>query len=80
MPRFGPVITAMVTPFASDGSVDLDGAAALAAWLVDQGNDALVVTGTTGEVSTLSDAEQLAVWRAVRGAVDVPLIYGSCAT
>jgi 4-hydroxy-tetrahydrodipicolinate synthase len=71
------MITAMVTPFDNDGRVDLDGAAALAAWLVDHGNDALVVTGTTGEASVLTDDEQVAVWRAVRAAVDVPLIAGS---
>ncbi|MCU0268305.1 MAG: 4-hydroxy-tetrahydrodipicolinate synthase [Acidimicrobiales bacterium] len=77
MPRFGPVLTAMVTPFDDDGRVDLDGAGALARWLVDQGNDALVVTGTTGEAATLTDDEQISVWRAVRDAVDVPLIAGS---
>lgn len=77
MPRFGPVITAMVTPFDRDGKVDLDGTAKLASWLVDQGNDALVVTGTTGEASVLTDEEQVEVWRAVRGAVSVPLIAGS---
>ncbi|MCX7621055.1 MAG: dihydrodipicolinate synthase family protein [Acidimicrobiales bacterium] len=72
MPRFGPVLTAMITPFTDDGRVDLDGAAELAAWLVESGNDGLVVTGTTGEASTLTDEEQVAVWRAVRAAVDVP--------
>ena len=77
MTGFGRVITAMVTPMHDDGEVDLDGAAELAAWLVDQGNDALVVTGTTGEASTLTDEEQVSVWRAVRAAVDVPLIVGS---
>lgn len=77
MPRFGPVMTAMVTPFNDDGTVDLDGAGQLAAWLVEQGNDGLVVTGTTGESATLTDDEQVAVWKAVRAAVDVPLIAGS---
>lgn len=77
MPRFGPVITAMVTPFDETGRIDLDGAARLASWLVEQGNDALVLTGTTGEVSTLTDEEQVELWRVVRGAVDVPLIAGS---
>jgi 4-hydroxy-tetrahydrodipicolinate synthase len=77
MPRFGPVLTAMVTPMTDDGADDLDGAAELAAWLVAHGNDGLVVTGTTGEASMLTDDEQVAVWRAVRGAVDVPLIAGS---
>jgi 4-hydroxy-tetrahydrodipicolinate synthase len=77
MPRFGPVMTAMVTPFDAQGRVDLEGAASLATWLVAQGNDALVLTGTTGEASTLTDDEQVEVWRVVRAAVDVPLIAGS---
>jgi len=77
MPRFGPVMTAMVTPFDDHGHVDLEGAASLARWLVDQGNDGLIVTGTTGEASVLTDDEQVSVWRAVRAAVDVALIAGS---
>jgi 4-hydroxy-tetrahydrodipicolinate synthase len=77
MARFGPVMTAMVTPFDDEGRVDLDGAASLANWLIEQGNDALVLTGTTGEASVLTDDEQIEVWRAVRAAVDVPLIAGS---
>jgi 4-hydroxy-tetrahydrodipicolinate synthase len=75
--RFGKVLTAMVTPFRDDGSLDVDGAAALARWLVDQGNDGLVVAGTTGEAPTLSDDEKVELWRAVRAAVDVPLLAGS---
>jgi len=47
--RFGRVLTAMITPFTGDGSLDLTGAATLARWLVEQGNDGLVVAGTTGE-------------------------------
>lgn len=77
MPRFGPVLTAMVTPFDADGKLDVDGVAELANHLVEQGNDGLVVTGTTGEASVLTDKEQVKVWRAVRDAVDVPLIAGS---
>jgi 4-hydroxy-tetrahydrodipicolinate synthase len=77
MSRFGPVLTAMVTPFDDAGAVDFDGVAELAKWLVANGNDGLVVTGTTGEASTLTDDEQVEVWRAVRAAVDVPLIAGS---
>ena len=77
MPRFGPVLTAMITPMTDSGAVDLDGAAALASWLVEHGNDGLVISGTTGEASTLTDAEQVSVWNAVRSAVDVPLIAGS---
>ncbi len=74
MARFGSLMTAMVTPFDDAGRVDLEGAADLAAWLVQQGSDALVLTGSTGEGSMLSDDEQVEVWRAVRAAVDVPLI------
>ncbi|MEU8002953.1 4-hydroxy-tetrahydrodipicolinate synthase [Catellatospora sp. NPDC049111] len=67
---FGRLLTAMVTPFAADGSVDVDGAARLAAYLVDeQRNDALVVNGTTGESPTTTDAEKDAVIRAVVEAV-----------
>lgn len=77
MARFGSVITAMVTPFSANGDVDHDGAASLAQWLVSQGNDALVLTGTTGEAACLTDEEQVALWRTVRAAVDVPLIAGS---
>ena len=75
--RFGKVLTAMVTPFHDDGSLDLDGAATLARWLVEQGNDGLVVAGTTGEAPTLSDDEMVELWRAVRAAVDVPLLAGT---
>ncbi len=77
MSGFGSVITAMVTPFDDEGAVDHDGVTSLARWLVEQGNDALVVTGTTGEAACLTDDEQVAVWRTVRAAVDVPVIAGS---
>jgi len=67
---FGRVLTAMVTPFAEDGSIDLAGAQELAAHLVDrQAHDGLVVMGTTGESPTVSDAEQRAVLEAVLDAV-----------
>lgn len=77
MSRFGSVITAMVTPFAPDGSLDLDAAAELARWLVAHGNDALLVAGTTGESPVLTDPERIDLFRAVRAAVDVPLIAGA---
>ena len=67
----------MVTPFSADGELDHEGAAELARWLVAQGNDALVLSGTTGEAACLTDEEQIALWRTVRSAVDVPLIAGS---
>lgn len=69
-PPFGRLITAMVTPFASDGSLDLDTAAALATYLVDeQRNDALVINGTTGESPTTSDDEKLRLLQTVVAAV-----------
>jgi 4-hydroxy-tetrahydrodipicolinate synthase len=56
----------MVTPFAGDGSLDLDAAAELASYLVDQlGNDGLVISGTTGESPTTSDAEKADLLRVV---------------
>jgi 4-hydroxy-tetrahydrodipicolinate synthase len=75
--RFGSVICAMATPFGPSGELDLDGAARLARWLVDNGNDGLVVAGTTGEGAALSDAEKLDLFRAVREAVTVPVIAGT---
>ncbi|MDQ2649613.1 MAG: 4-hydroxy-tetrahydrodipicolinate synthase [Actinomycetota bacterium] len=75
--RFGRVLTAMATPFTDAGELDLDGAATLARWLVANGSDGLVVTGTTGEAPTLTDEEDEQVWTAVRAAVDVPLLFGA---
>ncbi|HEX6499504.1 MAG TPA: 4-hydroxy-tetrahydrodipicolinate synthase [Micromonosporaceae bacterium] len=67
---FGRLITAMITPFHADGSLDADGAARLATYLVDeQGHDGLVVSGTTGESPTTSDAEKEILLRAVVEAV-----------
>ncbi|HEX8927607.1 MAG TPA: dihydrodipicolinate synthase family protein, partial [Actinomycetota bacterium] len=67
---FGRLLTAMVTPFAPDGSLDVEGAAQLATYLVDeQRNDALVVSGTTGESPTTTDAEKDLLLRAVVDAV-----------
>jgi 4-hydroxy-tetrahydrodipicolinate synthase len=75
--RFGAVLTAMVTPFDDQGRLDLDAAAGLARWLVDNGNDGLVVAGTTGEAPVLTDEEKLDLWRAVAEAVTVPVIAGA---
>ncbi|MEC8391615.1 MAG: dihydrodipicolinate synthase family protein, partial [Actinomycetota bacterium] len=47
MSRFGKVLTAMVTPFTSSGDLDLDEAGRLAQWLIQNGNDGLVIAGTT---------------------------------
>jgi 4-hydroxy-tetrahydrodipicolinate synthase len=60
----GEVLTAIVTPFRRDGSVDLDAFRALAHHLVANGSDGLVVTGTTGESPTLSDEERLELYTA----------------
>src|SRR5216110_2775861 len=63
---FGRLLTAMVTPMRPDGSLDLDGATRLATYLVDeQGNDGLVISGTTGESPTTSDGEQADLLAAV---------------
>lgn len=75
--RFGAVLTAMVTPFSGGGDLDIDGAVALARWLVEHGSDGLVVAGTTGESPVLSDEEKVALWEAVVRAVTVPVIAGS---
>ncbi|HUC13877.1 MAG TPA: 4-hydroxy-tetrahydrodipicolinate synthase [Acidimicrobiales bacterium] len=72
--RFGAVICAMVTPFDDDGRLDIPGAVRLARWLVDNGNDALVLAGTTGEGPALSDQEKRDLWKAVREVVGVPVI------
>lgn len=77
MARFGSVITAMVTPFAEGGRFDLDAAQSVARWLVDQGNQGLVVAGTTGESPTLSHEEEYDLFAAVSEAVDVPVIAGT---
>ncbi len=66
---FGRVVTAMVTPFAADGSLDLAVAGRLADHLVRNGSDGLVLCGTTGESPTLSWDEQHRLFRAVREAV-----------
>ncbi|WP_117211814.1 4-hydroxy-tetrahydrodipicolinate synthase [Allorhizocola rhizosphaerae] len=70
MKPFGSLLTAMVTPMLPDGSIDVDGAARLAEYLVDeQHNDALVINGTTGESPTTSGVEKETVLRAVIEAV-----------
>jgi 4-hydroxy-tetrahydrodipicolinate synthase len=66
---FGRVLTAMVTPFTDDGALDLPAAQALATHLVEHGNDGLVISGTTGESPTTTDAEKVALVRAVVEAV-----------
>lgn len=77
MARFGRVVTAMVTPFDADGHLDLDGARRLAQWLESNGNDGLVVAGTTGEAPVLTDRERLDLFAAVAEAVSIPVIAGT---
>ncbi|NEC78890.1 4-hydroxy-tetrahydrodipicolinate synthase, partial [Streptomyces sp. SID7958] len=68
-PPFGRALCAMITPFTPDGALDLDGAQRLAGHLVDRGCDGLVLSGTTGESPTTTDAEKSALITAVREAV-----------
>jgi 4-hydroxy-tetrahydrodipicolinate synthase len=65
----GGVLTAIVTPFREDGSVDFDAFQALARWLCDNGSDGVVVAGTTGESPTLSDDERSDLIRAALEAI-----------
>lgn len=78
-PYFGRLLTAMVTPFATDGSVNYKAAADLAEWLIGHGSDALVVCGSTGEAATMSMEEKLELYRQVikRVAKRVPIIVGT---
>lgn len=68
-PVFGRLLTAMVTPFAANGEVDEQATATLATNLVDRGHDGLIVCGTTGEYSTMTDEENENVFRIVKEAV-----------
>ena len=77
MSRFGKVLTAMVTPFTSSGDLDLDEAGRLAQWLIQNGNDGLVIAGTTGESPTLTHDEQIALIEVVVNSVDAPVIAGT---
>jgi 4-hydroxy-tetrahydrodipicolinate synthase len=76
-PSIGRVVTAMVTPFDERGDLDLDAAVELANWLVENGSDGLVLAGTTGESPTLTESEELVLFRTVRDAVSVPVIAGA---
>lgn len=67
----------MITPFTDDGSLDVDGAAALARWLQSEGSEGLVIAGTTGEAPTLTDDEKLVLWETVANAVTIPVTAGS---
>jgi 4-hydroxy-tetrahydrodipicolinate synthase len=78
MQALGKLLTAMVTPFDADLRVDYERAAELAVRLLAQGNDGLVVSGSTGESSTLTDEERLQLYRVVKQAAgDAPVLAGS---
>lgn len=77
MARFGRVLSAMVTPFAADGALDLDVARRLAQHLQANGHDGLVIAGTTGESPVLTDDERLSLFEAVIEAVTIPVIAGT---
>ncbi len=76
-PRFGRILTAIVTPFTASGSIDYDVASKLAQFLVAEGSEGLVVAGSTGEGSSLSDEEKLNLFACVAEAVSVPVLAGS---
>lgn len=77
--RFGQLLTAMITPFTENGAVDYLGVEKLASKLVADGNDGLVICGTTGEAPTLSSEEKIELWQVVRKTIGpkVPLIAGT---
>lgn len=79
MNQFGQVITAMVTPFDRDGEIDFNATRNLVNHLIDNGSEALVVAGTTGESPTLSDDEKLALFKHVLKVAKgrVPVIAGT---
>jgi 4-hydroxy-tetrahydrodipicolinate synthase len=62
----GRILTAMVTPFDGNGALDVREAARIASWLISQGNDGVVVAGTTGESPALSDDEKVELFKAVK--------------
>jgi 4-hydroxy-tetrahydrodipicolinate synthase len=66
---FGEILTAIMTPFREDGSVDLEKFRELAGYLVDNGSDGVVVTGTTGESPTLTDEERFELYAAAVDAI-----------
>ena len=73
MTPFRGVLTAMVTPFADDRSLDVESARKLASYLVENGSHGVVVAGTTGESPTLSDDEKIELLEAVLDEIGVRL-------
>ncbi|MFS0561154.1 4-hydroxy-tetrahydrodipicolinate synthase [Terribacillus sp. 179-K 1B1 HS] len=77
--KFGKIITAMVTPFDNDGKIDFDATTRLLDYLIENGTDAVVVAGTTGESPTLSHGEKLELFRHVVKTAGgrIPIIAGT---
>jgi len=67
--EIGRLLTAMITPFKADGAVDYDAAENLAVMLINDGSDGVVVSGTTGESPSLSDAEKIELLRVIKNAI-----------
>src|ERR1700727_1722450 len=76
-PRFGRAVTAMVTPYDAAGARARLVAVELARWLAEHGSDGLVLSGSTGESSVLTDDEKVALWRAVAEAGTIPVVAGT---
>lgn len=76
MIEWGRLITAMVTPFDEDLNVNYEASLDLAKRLVEEGNTALVITGTTGEAPTLKDGEKIRLYKILKENLDVPIIAG----
>ena len=78
-PYFGRILTAMITPFAADGSLNLEATKQLVEWWIAHGTDALVVTGSTGEAATMTMEEKKAIWATVVKQVNgrIPVIAGT---
>src|SRR5262245_54505887 len=78
-PRFEGILTALVTPFGADGAVDEDSLRRFARYLIEHGSDGLVVAGTTGEASTMTDEEHLRTIEVVADEIgdDAPVIAGT---
>lgn len=76
MIEWGRLITAMVTPFDEDLNVNYQASVDLAKRLVEEGNTALVITGTTGEAPTLKDGEKIRLYKILKENVNVPIIAG----
>ena len=74
--RLGAVATAMVTPFDGGGGFDAKAAVRLARWLLEHGTDSLVLAGSTGEGTSLSDGEKAELWRVVAAETGAPVVAG----